>query len=254
VTAAATFTLLFLALLTVVRTRRLYDGALIAGLAAYFIYVLLVGGDFMRGRFYLPFYVPCLVAGGLVLTRALATVRLERVMAGALGVGLLVLLAGPMLEPSVDDARRIPESGIVDEREFYWPGYSFKTYRKDHELMNPAIGFDVVDAYKRYVEKCGSLTVHILNPSYIGYLVGPKITLIDMHGLNDRYIAHLPNDDLVQRPPRPGHPEWYVPVKYLASRGDVSLLPDWQKGVKDLDCEMTKRLEPYLKDESKLKP
>jgi arabinofuranosyltransferase len=254
VTAAGTFVLLVVALFAAVRARSTYDTALLLGIVAYFVYVLVVGGDFMRGRFYIPFYATCLVAGGLALTRLLSTQPLERLLPIAAIVALLVLFAGPQLEPTVADPRRIPENGIVDERQYYWPGYSFAEYRKRHILINAAIGTSILDSYKRYVQACGSVTVHILNPSYIGYYVGPKMTLIDMHGLTDRYIAHLPNDQLTHRPPRPGHPEWFVPVKYLASRGDVSLLPDWQKGIQDLDCTMTKRVEPFVKDNGKIAP
>jgi len=237
-----------------VRVRSRHEIAVLLGLLAYVAYVLVIGGDFMRGRFCIPVFVTSLVMGGVVLVRNFAALPARRFSLAAGAVAFLVILTGPFIEPEIGSDRTIPESGIVNERGFYWPGYSFASYRKQHRLINPAIDSTVVQEFRRYVDKCGSITIHSKNPSYLGYLVGPKMTLIDTHGLTDRFIARLPNDALIERPPRPGHPDWFIPVKYLASRGDVSLLPDWQQGVKDLDCDMTKRVEPLLKSDAKVKP
>jgi len=71
------------------------------------------------------------------------------------------------------------------------------------------------------------VTVHYRNPGSIGYMAGPKVSVIDTLGLTDRTIAALPRACLTNPQPRPGHPDKYIPVRYLAARGDVSLLPGW---------------------------
>jgi arabinofuranosyltransferase len=234
-TAAAAFALLAFALS---QSRRRWEFLLFFGMTAYFFYVLVIGGDFMRGRFYGPFFVAAYVMGAVAMARSLSISARPLALGGVAALLLAAALGGPVLAPDQPVSREIPESGVINERMFYWPGYSFKSYRKEKILVNAAIGRSTLTTFEKYVEKCGPLTIHIRNPAYIGYYVGPKLTLIDLHGLNDRYIARLPNDDLVDRPPRPGHQLWRVPIKYLAERKSVSLLPDWQKKVEDLDCTL----------------
>jgi arabinofuranosyltransferase len=234
-TAVAAFTLLAFAL---TQARRRWEFLLFFGMSAYFFYVLVIGGDFMRGRFYGPFFVAAYVMGAVALARSLSLSTRPAMLGGVAALLVLGALGGPMLAPNQPESRDIPASGVINERMFYVPGYSFDTYRKQKILLNPAIPVATLDSFKRYVEKCGPVTIHIRNPAYIGYYVGPKITLIDLHGLNDYYIARLPNEDLVDHPPRPGHQLWKVPIKYLAERKSVSLLPDWQRKVEDLDCTL----------------
>jgi arabinofuranosyltransferase len=234
-TAAAAFALLAFALS---QARRRWEFLLFFGLSAYFFYVLVIGGDFMRGRFYVPFFVACYVMGAVALARGLSLKPRPVLLGGAAALLVLAALGGPMLAPSQPMSRDIPPSGVINERMFYWPGYSFKEYRKDEILRNAAIPVNTLASLRKYVDTCGPLTIHIRNPAYIGYYVGPKLTLIDLHGLNDHYIARLPNDLLVDRPPRPGHQMWKVPISYLAQRRSVSLLPDWQRKVEALDCTL----------------
>ena len=87
-----------------------------------------------------------------------------------------------------------------------------------------------LDDLRAYADSCGPITVHSRNPGTLGYLAGPDVTVIDVLGLTDRYIAKLPKAFLAYRVPRPGHPDKYIPVRYLAGRGDISLLASWKRG------------------------
>jgi arabinofuranosyltransferase len=225
--------------------RRSWDYLLLAGIAAYLLYVVAIGGDFMRGRFIMSVLVPVCVYGGLSLARRLEiTGRPLRLGLALLFVGALTV-GGLKLAPRQERAGRIPASGIVNERLYYFPGYSFAAYMAEGRLVNRYVTDASLDALRAYIDHCGSLTIHLGNPAYTGYVIGPRITVIDMLGLNDRYIAALPNEYLTQRPPRVGHPQKKIPVRYLASRGDVALLPGWRESVRALDCSMPERLGPY---------
>src|SRR5262245_24535079 len=79
-TAAASFALLAFALS---QARRRWEFLLFFGLSAYFFYVLVIGGDFMRGRFYGPFFVAAYVMGGVALARNLNLTSQPRALGGA---------------------------------------------------------------------------------------------------------------------------------------------------------------------------
>ena len=90
--------------------------------------------------------------------------------------------------------------------------------------------------------QCGSLTIHTGNAG-VGYLLGPRVKVIDIIGLTDRFIADLPNTLLVARP-RVGHPVKYIPLAYLAQQQDVSVLRNWWIAIRNLDCAFRARTEP----------
>lgn len=234
-TATAAFTLLAFSQL---QARRRWELLLFFGISAYFFYVLVIGGDFMRGRFYEPYFVAACVMGAVAIGRRFSLSTRPLALGASAALVVLAALGGPMLAPAQPLSRDIPASGVINERMYYWPDYSFQTYRKENILQNPAVPVATLTTFKRYVDTCGPLTIHIRNPAYFGYYVGPKLTLIDLHGLNDYYIARLPNENLVEHPPRPGHQLWKVPIKYLAERKSVSLLPGWQRKVEELDCTL----------------
>lgn len=231
-----------------VSARRSWDYLLLAGIAAYLCYVLVIGGDFMRGRFFMPILVTACVFGGLAVARRTVLTGRPRNIGVAVASIAVFILGGQMITPRQVQEQTIPSSGIVNERLFYWPGYSLSSYMSEGRLKNAYMDQQLLDGLKAYVDKCGPVTVHLYNPAFAGYYVGPKLTVIDMLGLNDRYIAHLPNEYLLVRPPRVGHPEKKVPIKYMAERGDVSLLPGWRTSIAALDCELPRRVEALRED------
>jgi hypothetical protein len=79
----------------------------------------------------------------------------------------------------------------------------------------------------------------------LGYYAGPGVTVIDMLGLTDRTIAQLPRSHLTHPHPRPGHAEKFVPVGYLASRHDVSIIPGWEARILQKDCRLKRKPLQY---------
>lgn len=140
----------------------------------------------------------------------------------------------------------VARAGIVNERRYY-PGYSLRYYLEKGYLENPYLDLGFADDLREYAQVCGPIAVHYRNPGTIGYLAGPQVAVIDTLGLTDQYIANLPKEYQVDRTPRPGHVDKFIPVKYLASRGDIALIPSWKELVRRRDCSLRLSVE-QLKD------
>jgi arabinofuranosyltransferase len=215
-------------------------------------YVIWVGGDFMRGRFLLPIFVASL---GLGLCSLVVWLR-EReapamVTAGLIAVALIALPFAP--PPEKPRPFKLPASGIVDER-LYYPGYHFASYRKYGRLRNPYLPLAFADELAAYVEACGPVTVHARNPGTLGYLAGPEVQVIDLLGLTDATIARLPRESLVFDKPRIGHPDKFIPVAYLARRGDISFLKGWKRAIAAKNCDFARNTEAYLESNESVHP
>lgn len=240
ITTTTAFGLLFFA---GARARRRPELALGFGLLGYLAYLVFIGGDFMRGRLLVPLLVGSVTFGGVALTR---NVRIGWRVASVAGVptalALLALAAHHFTPPQTRDVRQ----GIVNERVFYLPGHSFAAYLTSRRLAGNE-DFEILSAY---LERCGDVTVHSTNPGALGYYLGPRLTVIDTLGLTDRFIARLPRTNIIEPPPRPGHPYKEIPRSYLARRGDIAILPHWQDDVKKLDCAMRERLRPLESDDT----
>lgn len=239
VTGAASFALLIFG---AARIRNRREGALCVGLVAYLVYLIVIGGDFMRGRLLMPVLVGNCAFGGAALARWLEIAwRPSLSIAAAIGLGVLAFGAGALARPQTT---AVEESGIVNERLFYVPSHSLSTYAATRVLAHNA-EFDLVAAY---IKACGSVTIHSQAPAAIGYYLGPELTVIDTLGLTDRTIARLPRSHLRQQRPRPGHPYKRIPIAYLARRGDVAILDDWRDGMRRLDCSLIERVKPFESD------
>jgi arabinofuranosyltransferase len=219
-----------------------YPKLLGLGAFAYLIYVILIGGDFMRGRFLVPCFVVAAYLGSFALA---ARLREAPPLSGinlARSVAVLGLLfAGWQLGAPRQDGE-IGADGVVNERRFY-SGFQLAAYRDAGRLVVRDLDItEVAGVLKGYAERCGPFALHWGAPGTLGFLAGPDVTLVDSLGLTDEYVAGLPRSSLVFSPPRPGHPFRYVPVSYLARRGDVSLIPGWYRRVEAGDC--TLRSEP----------
>lgn len=225
------------------RRGRYFAYAWAAGIVLYLLYVVWVGGDFMRGHLLLPVFTAGVVLG---LASLAAHARAARPSRRWTAVACIAVLLGlPISRLTAPPAESgIPESGIVDEWRFY-PGYHLAAIRRNGGLINPYMDLRFADELRSYATECGPVTIHARNPGTLGFLAGPQVTIIDTLGLNDAFIARLPNAHLVQPHPRPGHPDKYLPVAYLASRGDIALLPDWERAVISRDCSVRERVAQY---------
>ncbi len=237
---------LFFALLVdlLIRARDAATRAFSAGIVAQLAYVLWVGGDFMRGRFLLPTFIATLAFGLFNLAIDLRERRLPvQLGPGLVAFGLLAIIIIPGVDPS--RGLTVPPSGIVNERLFY-RGYHLAAIRRNGEIRNPYLDLHFAKRLRSYADACDGVTVHLRNPGTMGYLVGPKVRVIDMLGLTDATIARLPNEKLIHSPPRVGHPDKYVPIRYLAERGDIAFLEKWQLAVADRDCSFKEHPAAYF--------
>lgn len=237
-TLAAVGSLFLLASALVIHRQRRTVRAVTLGIICHTAYVVWVGGDFMRGRFMLPVLIASLVIGSLEL----AAGSLVKKRNTAVGLNYAVLLLVSVISFAVGDSMNWRQSpavhGIVNERDHYI-GYTLHSYLKTGRLLSSYQDLTFAEDLRAYAEACGPVTVHFGNPGTMGYLAGPKVTVIDIIGLTDRYIAQLPKSTVTVAVPRPGHPEKWIPVSYLASRRDVSILPEWEDRVRDCDCGLS---------------
>ena len=112
-------------------------------------------------------------------------------------------------------------------------------------MTSPFTDLDFAQELNAYADEFGPVTVHYRNPGTIGYLAGPKVTVIDTLGLTDKFIAELSKTYLIDPYPRAGHPDKYIPVSYLASRGDVALLDDWKEKIRQRDPTLTEQVGQF---------
>jgi arabinofuranosyltransferase len=229
------------------RARAAAQVALAAGIWLQMGYVILVGGDFMRGRFLLSVFVAGLAFG---LCRLVADLREREAPGWLIAIPLaLVLVALPFApDPEAAGHLQVPKSGIVDERLFY-PGYRIDTYLEKGRIQNPYLPLSLADELRAYAEACGPVTVHARNPGTLGYLAGPEVTVIDPLGLTDAFIARLPKERLISKRPRIGHPDKSIPLAYLAKRGDIAFLRGWPQAVIQRECDFLTLPARYVDSE-----
>ena len=226
-----------------VRLRGGLPRALGFGLIAYDVYVVAVGGDFMRGRFLVPVFVGSCAFGGIALARTLDVGwRVPTIAATLAGLGAFALAASAAAPAQT----RTLDHEIANERIFFLATQSLSAYRANGRLAHE----DVFDLVRPYLDACGNVTVHSQHPGALGYYLGPRLTVIDTLGLTDRFIAHLPRANLRYNPPRPGHPYRRLPYAYLARRGDVSIVSGWEAAMRKLDCSLPERVKPFEDDPS----
>ena len=103
-------------------------------------------------------------------------------------------------------------------------------------MNNPYLDLTLADRLRNYAAACGPVTIHARNPGTLGYLAGAKVSVIDMLGLTDAFIAHLPKERLLAKRPRVGHPDKLIPLSYLARRGDIAFIEGWRKAVSTQSC------------------
>ncbi|MBN2541383.1 hypothetical protein JXI42_00800 [bacterium] len=226
--------------------------AVLTGIIIYAIWVMGVGGDFMRGRLFMPVFTASVVIASYHVIDWCK--NRSWCIPNCYLFSILFLLFGVFQSAgNAVNWNAGLRKEILNERRYY-PGYSLRSYLREGKLVNPHIELTFVDDLREYAEVCGSLTIHHTNPGTVGYLAGPKVTVIDLLGLTDRYIAALPKEYQFTQDPRPGHVGKYVPIKYLASRGDIALMTGWEKGVLRRDCTMTSSLKQLIDSPKYLGP
>jgi hypothetical protein len=172
---------------------------------AYNWYVVRVGGDFMFGRFYVSL-IPLLLLAceNLIHSLASATRGLKRTQLAPLLVTAALLGGTAYGVPLIE--RTMIRWGIADEGSFYRV-VSWAPVVVDHSLYRDGrFLYDTLTA--RGHDPVIASTAHGMHGYY------SRLTLIDMRGLTDSFIARMP----LRTRRRPGHEKW--PTKaYLTERG-----------------------------------
>lgn len=181
------------------------------GAAAYLIYVIAIGGDFMEGRFLTP----------IALCGALTLGRLRWSVPAALAsVCVLVLAAGlGTRHPLWPDAGELPpriEGGIADERSHYAASSSVLAWRPGHSLPD--------HEWRKLGERGpadGRRVVVFSTMGFYGFHADPQLHVVDPFALGDPLLARLPPVRRVDW--KAGHLPRVLPEGYLDTLADDPL-------------------------------
>lgn len=176
-------------------------GALLLGVGLYLGYILSVGGDFMTGRFFaLPFFAAALLLARLELHSAGRLVLCGAAVLLAFGLG-----ANPWATLPPDQARQMPDSGIVDERAWYFDEMGL------WNSLRSGAGLPLAPPWQRDPAAFAVLELDTIGVG--GYRAGPSVHVVDRWALADPLLARLPVDDPLQW--RIGHFRRELPAGYL---------------------------------------
>ena len=196
-----TLIVIVLGFLIALRSTRLIQ-ALALGVFAYLLYILVIGGDFMSGRFFsAPFLLMVIaIAHTTLLTRLSLWILAPLTVLGLWNVSTAILGESP----------RIPlippfPNGIADERRVHQKIYSISNYleQRPSYLINP----------QRSIT--GDTQVEVMCHAAAGLQKGPALHIVDVCGLADPLLSRLPARR--DREWRIGHFERDIPSGYLDS-------------------------------------
>ncbi len=182
--------------------RRTAELMLALGIVAYVVYVMVIGGDFMLGRFLtLPlFLAACLIAISLL--------PLEDPTRAAVVIIPFFLL---FLHPNATEKYVVGDfhhDGVADERMYYRESTGLMMYTRARGLPNHPWAMEGQVARAR-----GDRIRIAENIGLLGFFAGPRLHIIDPLALTDPLLARLP----ARYDPawRVGHYRRVVPPGYL---------------------------------------
>jgi arabinofuranosyltransferase len=176
-----------------------YDWTLPIGIAAYVVYVVGIGGDFMSGRFFaapLLLSILHLVRRPMIRTQPMWLAGLALVWLIGLMAPRPAILSDARYGTDIDPLRILAPTGIMDERRWYYPQTGLLTVRPGVSMPSHKwlyMGYDLVQSGRRLFVTDAA--------GFIGYAAGPTVHLIDWNALGDPLLARLPSDT----PWRVGH-------------------------------------------------
>lgn len=162
------------------------------GIVLYVAYTIVIGGDFMSGRFFASpgFLAVCLLARAPVPQWLTKQTKVFALIAVGILVVLLVMRA--MEQPNFT----VPGNGIADERRFYYSNnglfpvlkkWAIKGYEPIHPWGQRGVRL------KAEAERIGMPIVAIEgNAGMPGYYAGPAVHNVDSLALTDAFLARLP--------------------------------------------------------------
>lgn len=182
---------------------------LAAGAVLYVLYAIWIGGDFMAGRLFAAPLLLCVSALALLPDMRAVHHLVLATVAAVFGV------ASPncpiySFEDYGVGRNYVEQSGIADERAFYYRFASLPQYLRAPEQPD----HDFVAAGRAAARDGVRVMVHE-NIGYLGYFAGPSVHIIDRYALADPLLARL--RPIPIRNWRIGHFKRAIPAGYEAS-------------------------------------
>lgn len=165
------------------------------GMVLYVAYTIIIGGDFMSGRFFAPpgFLALCLLACQPVPQWLSQRMQVVALVGAITVVGLLVARA---TEPPVSVFAMIPKSGIADERLFYYVDTGLlplmTQWLATGQVPVPLQGQRGLELGAMGRSRGSPVVVSAEAIGMRGYYGGPKVHVIDEVALADAFLARLP--------------------------------------------------------------
>ncbi|MBZ5557107.1 MAG: hypothetical protein LAO77_07500 [Acidobacteriia bacterium] len=184
------------------------DLPVIGGIVAYLIYVVLIGGDFVTGRF-----MAAPLLGAVVLLSRWRPVSRIPVVAAAVVVLIVGFSASdpPPLSTAAYGSLGTPQmdaNGIADERAYYYPYAGFLRALQNVPISSHPWAIEGLQAREKRVPLVTRGDI-----GYFGFHAGPQVHVVDLWGLADPLLARLPARTDVRW--RVGHFTRAVPDGYL---------------------------------------
>ena len=200
------------------KTRSIAAGALL-----YLLYLIWIGGDFMKGRLItVPFLAAVLAASYTLNSRWKLTGAVVALATCAILTPRPNLFSGSSY--GTGDGREIDRFGVADERGVY---YRFTgLLRSTHNTSPDHIEHEWALEGRTLRDNAESSPHLAINIGFLGYFAGPSVHVIDRMGLADPLLSRL----AVRRGRwRPGHILRSVPRGYVESvRKGENLIEDEQ--------------------------
>lgn len=179
------------------RSRNRQTTLLGVGIVLYVAYTIVIGGDFMSGRFFASpgFLAVCLLARAPAPQWLTKQTKMFALIAVA-GILVVLLVIRTMEQPNFT----VPGNGIADEQRFYYSNNGlFPVLKKwvttGFEPIHPWGQWGV--AFKSRALAAGRPIVVVEgeegNAGMPGYYAGPTVHILDAMALTDAFLARLPS-------------------------------------------------------------
>ena len=189
-------------LVLLVRRRDPQARAVAMGISLYVVYVVIIGGDFMSGRF---FAVPVFLAvAESIRTDAEGSKSLSDSFPGVCATAIiLVVIHFFGFNGFVAD--NISRNGIADERRVYAPALSLVAIHSGKPIQRVS--------WVRAAQELGATGPSVMRAiavGVVGFYGGPNVHILDVNALGDPLLSRLP----ARAGSRIGHFERHIPAGY----------------------------------------
>jgi arabinofuranosyltransferase len=196
-------------------------GVLVLAAVIHLGYLLIIGGDFMRGRFILSSFFLTIVTASYLM----AQFEIRRSWA-ITALAALFIMGGVSQHraESIGNVFQDFSRNIVNERIFY--KYTNMLRSPSHHGA-PSHFWADEGKYVRTQIGARPITVLRKNIGMFGYYAGSQVTIVDLDGLTDAFIARTPVGSDYQSM-KVGHGLRAIPTEYLDGRVRGVFRPVWQ--------------------------